>query len=159
MIPVTEHYLPDRKAPHTNGDGETSRDFCFIENVVQINIFAATARAEAKNHVYNVALGHRTAVNTLAECGVNYAKSPAYREFRAGDVRNSQADISKAGELLGYELTFRIYDGIGKAMPWYYAEQCEQVMDRQTTLHLLNGMAAAMRSPYARTTISRKPEC
>ena len=110
-----------------NGDGETSRDFCFIENVVQINLLAATAQGEAKNQVYNVAVGDRTTLNTLfdalktalSECGVNYAKSPNHRDFRAGDVRHSQADISKAKELLGYEPAFRIYDGIGKAMPWY----------------------------------------
>ena len=110
-----------------NGDGETSRDFCFIENVVQINLLAATAQAEAKNQVYNVALGDRTTLNTLfdalktalAECGVSYGQSPSYRDFRAGDVRHSQADISKAKELLSYEPAFCIYDGIGKAMPWY----------------------------------------
>ncbi|MCK0152848.1 NAD-dependent epimerase/dehydratase family protein [Alcanivorax sp. S6407] len=110
-----------------NGDGETSRDFCFIENVVQINLLAATAQADAKNQVYNVALGDRTTLNTLfdalktalSECGVSYDQSPSYRDFRAGDVRHSQADISKAKELLGYEPAFRIYDGIGKAMPWY----------------------------------------
>ena len=110
-----------------NGDGETSRDFCFIENVVQINLLAATAQQEAKNHAYNVALGDRTTLNTLfdalkialAECGVSYEKSPTYRDFRTGDVYHSQADISKARELLGYKPQFRIYDGIGKVMPWY----------------------------------------
>ena len=110
-----------------NGDGETSRDFCFIENVVQINLLAATAEVDAKNQVYNVALGDRTTLNTLfdalktalKDCGVQYDKGPNYRDFRAGDVRHSQADIGKAKELLGYEPKFRIYDGIGEAMPWY----------------------------------------
>lgn len=110
-----------------NGDGETSRDFCFIENVVQINILAATAQNDAKNQIYNVALGDRTTLNTLFDalktalqaCGIQFDKSPSYRDFRAGDVRHSQADISKARTLLGYEPQFRIYDGIGKAMPWY----------------------------------------
>lgn len=110
-----------------NGDGETSRDFCFIENVVQINLLAAAAEAEAKNQLYNVALGDRTTLNTLfdalktalQECGIQFDKGPSYRDFRAGDVRHSQADISKAQSLLGYEPQFRIYDGIGKAMPWY----------------------------------------
>ena len=110
-----------------NGDGETSRDFCFIENVVQINLLAATAKAEATNQVYNVAFGDRTTLNTLfdalktalGQCGVEYGAAPVYREFRAGDVRHSQADISKASERLGYEPAYRIYDGIGKAMPWY----------------------------------------
>lgn len=113
-----------------NGDGETSRDFCFIENVVQINLLAATAQDDAKNQVYNVALGDRTTLNilfdalrtALKECGVRYECSPAYREFRAGDVRHSQAEIRKSKTLLGYEPAFRIYDGIGKVMPWYVAD-------------------------------------
>ncbi len=110
-----------------NGDGETSRDFCFIENTVQMNILAATASEEAKNEVYNVAVGDRTTLNdlfhalqsALAENGKPYASKPVYRDFRAGDVRHSQADISKASSKLGYAPEFRIMDGIAKAMPWY----------------------------------------
>lgn len=110
-----------------NGDGETSRDFCFIENVVQMNLLAATATNEVKNEIYNVAVGDRTTLNTLfnalktalADNSVTYIKIPVYRDFRAGDVRHSQADISKATNNLGYSPSHRIYDGIGKAMPWY----------------------------------------
>jgi len=110
-----------------NGDGETSRDFCFIENTVQMNILAATAQNDAKNEVYNVAVGDRTSLNTLfdalktalAENGITYSKAPIYRDFRAGDVRHSQADISKAQGRLGYAPSHRIYDGISQAMPWY----------------------------------------
>jgi len=110
-----------------NGDGETSRDFCFIENTVQMNILAATASEEAKNEVYNVAVGDRTTLNTLFssiktalnENDVLVDAEPSYRDFRAGDVRHSQADIGKATKLLGYAPTFRILDGIQKAMPWY----------------------------------------
>lgn len=110
-----------------NGDGETSRDFCFIENTVQMNLLAATAPDEAKNEVYNVAVGDRTTLNdlfhalqsALAENGKPYARKPVYRDFRAGDVRHSQADISKASSKLGYAPEFRIMDGIAKAMPWY----------------------------------------
>ena len=110
-----------------NGDGETSRDFCFIENTVQMNILAATASDEAKNEVYNVAVGDRTTLNdlfhalqsALAENGKPYVSKPVYRDFRAGDVRHSQADISKASSKLGYAPEFRIMDGIAKAMPWY----------------------------------------
>lgn len=110
-----------------NGDGETSRDFCFIENTVQMNILAATAPGEAKNEVYNVAVGDRTSLNTLfdalktalAENGISYTKEPIYRDFRAGDVRHSQADISKAQGMVGYAPSHRIYDGISQAMPWY----------------------------------------
>jgi len=110
-----------------NGDGETSRDFCFVENAVQANLLAATAPAESKNEVYNVAVGDRTTLNdlfnalqsALAENGKPYEKSPVYRDFRAGDVRHSQADISKAADKLGYVPEFRIMDGIAQAMPWY----------------------------------------
>lgn len=110
-----------------NGDGETSRDFCFIENTVQMNILAATASHEAKDEVYNVAVGDRTTLNTLfdslrtalGENNVAYAEDPTYRDFRAGDVRHSQADISKAKNNLGYQPLFNIQQGIQKSMPWY----------------------------------------
>ncbi|MCG3730767.1 NAD-dependent epimerase/dehydratase family protein [Vibrio cincinnatiensis] len=110
-----------------NGDGETSRDFCFIENTVQMNLLAATASDEAKNEVYNVAVGDRTTLNDLFHAlqtalGKNdkpYGKAPLYRDFRAGDVRHSQADINKAIGKLGYAPEYHIMDGIVKAMPWY----------------------------------------
>ncbi|SHK36902.1 UDP-N-acetylglucosamine 4-epimerase [Marinobacter antarcticus] len=110
-----------------NGDGETSRDFCFIENAVQANLLAATADEAAKNEVYNVAVGDRTTLNilfnslkeALAENGVVNEKQPVYRDFRPGDVRHSQADISKAASKLGYAPEYRIAEGIAKAMPWY----------------------------------------
>jgi len=110
-----------------NGDGETSRDFCFIENAVQANLLAATADETAKNEVYNVAVGDRTTLNILfnslkeavAENGVVYQKQLVYRDFRPGDVRHSQADISKAANNLGYAPEYRIVEGIAKAMPWY----------------------------------------
>lgn len=110
-----------------NGDGETSRDFNFIENAVQANILAATATDEAKNEVYNVAVGGRTTLNTLftalqenlALNGVTYTQDPVYKDFREGDVRHSQADISKIQKALGYALQFDIVKGIEKAMPWY----------------------------------------
>jgi UDP-N-acetylglucosamine 4-epimerase len=111
-----------------NGDGATSRDFCFIENTVQANLLAATTVDEtALNQVYNVAYSGRTDLNDLFEAikaslsrsGVVYNNSPVYREFRAGDVRHSQADISKARALLGYMPIYNINEGIDKAMPWY----------------------------------------
>ena len=110
-----------------NGDGDTSRDFNFIENAVQANILAATASDEAKNQVYNVAVGGRTTLNTLftalqenlALNGVDYTQDAVYRDFRAGDVRHSQADITKIQNELGYEPQFDIIQGIAKAMPWY----------------------------------------
>lgn len=111
-----------------NGDGETSRDFCFIENTVQANLLAATVtEPAARNQVYNVAVNGRTDLNmlfaalrqSLSQQGINYEKSPVYRDFRAGDVRHSQADIGKIKALLGYEPKFDIQQGIAKAVGWY----------------------------------------
>lgn len=111
-----------------NGDGETSRDFCFIDNTVQANILAATTQDEAaKNQVYNVAVGDRTTLNelyraiqvALAENQVNFERDPVYREFRAGDVRHSQASIAKIQQHLGYAPQFKIAEGIQLAMRWY----------------------------------------
>jgi UDP-N-acetylglucosamine 4-epimerase len=112
-----------------NGDGETSRDFCFIENTVQMNILAATAQDKAKDEVYNVAVGDRTTLNdlyksiqsALKESDIEVTQAPVYRDFRAGDVRHSQADVSKAVTNLGYAPEYKILAGISKAMPWYKA--------------------------------------
>ncbi len=112
---------------YINGDGDTSRDFNFIENAVQANILAATANEEAKNQVYNVAVGGRTTLNTLfttlqenlALNGVSYTQDAVYRAFREGDVRHSQADIGKIQSALGYAPQFDIVQGIAKAMTWY----------------------------------------
>lgn len=111
-----------------NGDGETSRDFCYIANTVQANLLAATAKEpEARNQVYNVAVGGRTTLNELY-AAIQYslgrddaavAKLALYRDFRAGDVRHSQADIGKAQRLLGYAPGHDIFAGIDLAMPWY----------------------------------------
>lgn len=110
-----------------NGDGQTSRDFCHIDNVVQANILAALAQPDGVNQVYNVAYSARTTLEelfdylskALANNGVDYRKVPVYAEFRAGDVRHSEADISKARELLGYEPLNDIMRGIEVSMPWY----------------------------------------
>ena len=112
---------------YINGDGETSRDFCFIDNAVQANLLAATADEGARGEVYNVAVGDRTTLkqlfyalrDALAEQGVDYALEPVYRDFRPGDVRHSLADISKAARALGYAPEYRIHEGIHKAMSWY----------------------------------------
>jgi UDP-N-acetylglucosamine 4-epimerase len=113
---------------HINGDGETSRDFCFVDNAVQANLLAATSTDKAaRNQVYNVAVGDRTSLNQLFDTlkqalqsnGVQYKKAPVYRDFRAGDVRHSQADIGKAQRLLGYKPTHTIKQGMNSAMPWY----------------------------------------
>lgn len=110
-----------------NGDGQTSRDFCHIDNVVQANVLAALAQPEGVNQVYNVAYSARTSLEelfdylskALANNGIDYGKVPVYGDFRAGDVRHSEADISKARHLLGYEPINDIMRGIEVSMPWY----------------------------------------
>ena len=110
-----------------NGDGETSRDFCFIDNAVQANLLAATASGDARNQVYNVAVGERATLNelatelraALAEHGRPYDRAPLHRDFRPGDVRHSLADIGKVQRLLGYSPQFNLHAGIEAAMPWY----------------------------------------
>jgi UDP-N-acetylglucosamine 4-epimerase len=127
VIPKWTADLINNNEVFINGDGETSRDFCFIENTVQMNILAATASNEVKNNVYNVAVGDRTTLNTLYKSlqhslrvnGIENQSTPIYREFRVGDVRHSQAEVSKAKNLLGYEPEYRIGQGVDKAMPWY----------------------------------------
>lgn len=112
-----------------NGDGETSRDFCYIQNVVQANILAAvTDIDEAKNQVYNIAVGERTTLNDLHRAILDGLRKiddsitdqlPVYADFRPGDVRHSLADISKAKELLGYEPTHSLNEGLDLALSWY----------------------------------------
>jgi len=111
------------------GDGETSRDFCYIDNAVQANLLAAcTGNRAAVGRVFNVACGERTTLNRLFElirdevAGVNPAAAnatPVYQDFRPGDIRHSLADISKAADLLGYRPAFSLRDGIRKAAGWY----------------------------------------
>ena len=114
-----------------NGDGETSRDFCYVANVVQANIRAATtANPEAVNQVYNVAIGERTTLNQLFEMLRQRLLpqfphltefKPLYRDFQRGDVRHSHADISKARSLLNYEPMHHIEQGLDEALGWYVA--------------------------------------
>jgi UDP-N-acetylglucosamine 4-epimerase len=114
-----------------NGDGETSRDFCYIENVVQANLLAATTQhPEAVNQIYNVAVGGRTTLNQLFKAVrlqliADYPHltdfKPVYRAFRPGDVKHSQANIGKATRLLGYEPSHTIEQGLNEALEWYQA--------------------------------------
>ncbi len=113
---------------YINGDGETSRDFCYIDNVVQINILAALADVGARNKVYNVAFGERTTLNELYKIVSDEvqrynknleSKKPIYRDFRTGDVRHSLADISRAQSLLGYEPQYDLKEGLACACKWY----------------------------------------
>jgi UDP-N-acetylglucosamine 4-epimerase len=117
---------------YINGDGETSRDFCYIANVVQANLLAASTQStEAVNQVYNIAVGGRTTLNELyAQLKQNLISSyphlkdaqAIYREFRAGDVRHSLASIDKARNRLGYVPTQTMGQGVVLAMPWYQSQ-------------------------------------
>ena len=129
VIPKWIDALLKRQPLYINGDGETSRDFCYIENVVQANLLAAAASEPAAlNQVFNIALGERTTLNELfhliqdilrkTEADLPEQK-PIYREFRPGDVRHSLADVGKAQRLLGYAPAWRIRQGLEQAMPWY----------------------------------------
>jgi len=127
VIPKWTATMINNEELFINGDGETSRDFCFIENTVQMNILAATAPDEAKDQVYNVAVGDRTILNELFSAiktallnnSLDINVEPTYRDFRAGDVRHSQADISKGSNKLGYAPHFDIHMGIKKTISWY----------------------------------------
>lgn len=127
VIPKWTSALLKNEDVFINGDGETSRDFCFIENAVQMNILAATAEEHAKDNIYNVAVGDRTTLNILYKYiqnalnshSIEVSREPIYRDFRAGDVLHSQADISKAISYLGYAPEYKILQGINKAMLWY----------------------------------------
>ena len=129
VIPKWVAAILNKEDVYINGDGETSRDFCYIDNTVQMNLLAATTdNEEATNQVYNVALNDRTSLTKLHQMiegrlierveGLE-KKKPIYREFRSGDVRHSQASIDKAQKLLGYHPKFRISEGMDQAIDWY----------------------------------------
>ena len=129
VIPKWISSILNKQSIYINGDGETSRDFCYVDNAVQANILAAmTENNEATDQVYNVALNDRTSLNELYRMiedsliknvqGLE-KKEPIYRDFRPGDVRHSQASIDKAKELLGYQPQFRISEGLNEAIGWY----------------------------------------
>jgi UDP-N-acetylglucosamine 4-epimerase len=129
VIPKWIAQLIGGEPVYINGDGETSRDFCHVENAVQANLLAATCNDPvALNQIYNVAVAERTTLNELFELERALLAEhhpqvrecrPRYREFREGDVRHSQADISKARNLLGYAPTHRVREGLEQAMAWY----------------------------------------
>jgi UDP-N-acetylglucosamine 4-epimerase len=122
-----------------NGDGETTRDFCYVANVVQANLLAATTEnKDAVGEVFNVAVGGRLSLNelertireVLKESGERSDVAPVvHRAFRRGDVRHSQADISKAIRILGYSPTHDTRSGLREAMPWYIARSNHQTLE------------------------------
>ncbi|SKC30947.1 UDP-glucose 4-epimerase [Photobacterium piscicola] len=132
VIPKWTSAMINNEEVFINGDGETSRDFCYIDNVVQMNLLAATAKDEEKDEVYNVAVGDRTTLNdlfyaiknALKENGMEVDTEPKYRDFRTGDVRHSQANIYKAKEKLGYIANYNIHTGLLKTMANYVKGFC-----------------------------------
>lgn len=129
VIPKWINNMIERKPVYINGDGETSRDFCYVDNVVQANILSATTKnVEAINQVYNIAVGESTTLNELynllkqnLQQEYPYLKdtNASYRNFREGDVRHSLASIDKVKQKIGYEPSQNIKQGLILAMPWY----------------------------------------
>ena len=129
VIPKWVAAILNKEDVFINGDGKTSRDFCYIDNTVQINILAAiTESGDATDQIYNTALNDRTSLNELyimieerliERVDGLERKEPTYRDFRIGDVLHSQADISKAKNLLSYRPSHKIADGLDEAIDWY----------------------------------------
>jgi len=121
VIPKWVSAVKNNETVYINGDGETSRDFCFIENVIQINLQAATCETNSKSEVYNVAVGDQTSLNQLIELIKENLNAPEfnkieYRDFRAGDVRHSKASIEKAIKDLNYDPQFTMRQGLKKML-------------------------------------------
>ena len=114
-----------------NGDGSTSRDFCYIDNAVQANILSALADSSAFNNIYNVAVGDRTSLNKLVDLlrsslminNIDYKKQPHLTNFREGDVKHSMADITKAKQNLGYDPEFTVEKGLHQTVMSYINQE------------------------------------
>jgi UDP-N-acetylglucosamine/UDP-N-acetyl-alpha-D-glucosaminouronate 4-epimerase len=122
VIPLFVQSALNQEAPFINGDGETSRDFTYVENAVQANIKAVLAPDVKKHEVVNIAVGEATTLNQLwqyicANTGINL--EPQYREERKGDVRHSLANVSKAQQLFGYQPAVTIQKGLQTTVEWY----------------------------------------
>jgi UDP-N-acetylglucosamine/UDP-N-acetylgalactosamine 4-epimerase len=132
VIPKWVSSMVQGEPVYINGDGESSRDFCFIANTVQANLLAAlTENPEADNQVFNIAVGQRTTLNALFSCiNASLARrlpqipgsTPIYREFRTADVRHSLASIERAQKLLEYSPQIGVQEGLELAMDWYLAQ-------------------------------------
>jgi UDP-N-acetylglucosamine 4-epimerase len=132
VIPKWFAAMLGQEPVYINGDGETSRDFCYIENCIQANLLAATTQnPDAVNQVYNVAFGQRTTLNelfTLIQDRVTHLRpdlkmsDPVHQDFRPGDVRHSLADVGKAMKMLDYKPSYSVRDGLDEAARWYVEE-------------------------------------
>jgi UDP-N-acetylglucosamine/UDP-N-acetylgalactosamine 4-epimerase len=127
VIPKWIASMIEGKEIFINGDGETSRDFCFVQNTVQANLLAAVAGEDHMNEIYNVAVGDITTLNQLFSAigrelnaqGIQYSRDPVYLGFREGDVRFSLANIEKASQRLGYAPSYDIHCGLNSTVDWY----------------------------------------
>jgi len=123
VIPKFIDAILNERSPLIDGDGNQTRDFTFIENVIQANIKAAfTENCLAINQVYNIAVGERCSINTLFDTLLELSGkkiTPVFKEARPGDVKDSLADISKAQELIGYEPTVRFKEGLKETLLWF----------------------------------------
>ena len=143
VIPLWFASLIRGESVYINGDGETSRDFCYIDNCVQANILAATSQEDVGNQIFNIAYGERTTLNELFHLiRERVAKKmpqvmkikPQYLDFREGDVRHSLADISKAREMLGYAPGYSVREGLARVDEWYLDIQPEIDCNRNFTV-------------------------
>ncbi|MBP6986170.1 MAG: SDR family oxidoreductase [Alphaproteobacteria bacterium] len=132
VIPRWVDAMMEDKPCYINGDGFNSRDFCYVENAIQVNLLAALSdKEESLNEVYNVAVGDQTNLLQLYAAIKNLLRDdfphlqthqPIHKEFRPGDVEHSLADIGKSKKLLGYEPTHRIHEGLKEAIDWYISQ-------------------------------------
>lgn len=126
VIPLFISAALKNESPFINGDGESSRDFTFVENAVQANIKALLSSGIKQHEVVNIAFGQRTTLNQLWNdiCSMLAIDiQPTYRDFRQGDVKHSLASIQKARTLIGYEPRISVKDGLGLALDWYKNSQ------------------------------------
>jgi len=131
VIPKWISLMIKNKEIIINGDGSTSRDFCYIDNAVQANILSALADSSAFNNIYNVAVGDRTSLTKLVDLlrsslmanNIDYKKQPHLTDFREGDVKHSMADITKAKQNLGYDPEFTVEKGLHQTVMSYINQE------------------------------------
>jgi UDP-N-acetylglucosamine 4-epimerase len=127
VIPKWIEQIQNRQTIQIHGDGQTSRDFCYVENAIQANLLAARAPEQAKGQVYNVAFGQQTSLNELFESLRTLMKHPeaqsTHGEFRKGDVRHSLANIDKARRFLGYNPEVSCSEGLRRTVDYYLANR------------------------------------
>lgn len=130
VIPLFVKKFMNHEAPNINGDGEYSRDFTYIDNVIQMNMLAlSTENPEAVNQIYNTAYGERTTLNQLVACLKEFLSEfdaeianiePTHGPNRVGDIPHSLANVDKARKLLGYNPQFDMKSGLKEAVKWYW---------------------------------------